>query len=98
MSTVSETWSVFLFRPLPDFSLWVRIKSTRSPGKTKPAIPVVALIGTETARMPGVSTAAMKPREPDLTMRPSVIGSPAGMPRRTTAPTSSLIVRLPLTR
>ena len=65
--------------------------STRSPGKTKPAIPVVAEIGTETARMPGERIAAMKPRSPGRTTRFSVTGSPAVIPWRTTAPSKRAI-------
>ena len=35
--------------------------STRSPGKMKPEMPEVAVTGTDTARMPGCSTAARNP-------------------------------------
>ena len=41
---------------------------------------------TDMARYPGLRTAAKKPRSPGLVMRPRVMGSPALMPRRTTAP------------
>jgi hypothetical protein len=80
-------------RTLPSFSLssrlWVRIMSTRSPGKIRPELAEVGLIGTDTARMPGSSTAARNPRSPGLTTAPSMIGSPAAMRLRTTAPIMS---------
>ncbi len=94
LSTVSLTrrvappWS-------PEVRDWVRIRSTRSPGKIRPALLVVGVIGTDTARMPGSSTAARKPRSPGLTTAPSVIGSPAAMKPRTTAPIISVSARLP---
>ena len=37
----------------PPATSWVRTRSTRSPGKTKPATPLVAETATVTARMPG---------------------------------------------
>jgi len=45
---VSETWRVTM-------------TSTRSLGRMKPPAPVSVAIGIDTARMPGVSRAAMKP-------------------------------------
>src|ERR1700720_843293 len=50
--------------------------STSSPGKTKPEIPEVAVTGTDTARIPGRSTAARKPRLPGATILLPIIGSP----------------------
>jgi hypothetical protein len=76
--------------------VWVRIRSMRSPGKIRPELAEVGVIGTETARMPGSSTAARKPRSPGLTTAPSVIGSPMPIPRRTTAPIISSWLRTPL--
>ena len=70
------------------------ITSTRSPGNTSPEIPEAALTLTETARMPGESTAARKPRSPALTTRLAVIGSPATIPLRTTAPVKPSIPSL----
>ncbi len=63
----------------------------------KPDTADVAVIGTLTARVPGWRTAAMKPRVPANTSLPSVIGSPAAMAPRTTAPTKSDSGRLPST-
>ena len=69
--------------------------STWSPGKTKPEIPEVAVTGTETARMPGRSTAARKPRLPGATILLSVIGSPGPNGSRATQPAKSSIVLAP---
>ena len=57
----------------------------------------VAVIGTLTARVPGCSTADMKPRVPASTSLPSVTGSPGAIEPRATAPTKSDIGRLPST-
>ncbi len=69
---------------------WVRTTSMRSPGKIRPAMPVVAVTGTEIARWPGFSIAARKPRSPGRTTRVSVIGSPFIRVWRTTAPSKLL--------
>ncbi len=60
--------------------------STMLPGTMKPAAADAAVTGTLTARMPGVSAAAMKPFSPFLMRRFLVIGSPAMKPRVTIAP------------
>jgi hypothetical protein len=69
--------------------------STRSPGKTRPATLDGSLTSIEIARIPGVSTAARKPRSPGRAICDSVIGSPATMPLRTTAPTMVLTSACP---
>ena len=68
---VSDT---FRGGPLLALTFCVRTRSTRSPGNTKPATPVKADTGTVTARMPGLSAAARKPRSPGLTSDPCVNG------------------------
>jgi len=49
----------------------------------------------ETARMPGLSTAARKPRPPGATILASVIGSPATKGSRATQPAKSSIFLAP---
>ena len=66
LSTVSPTRREPAGSPVISI-VWVRITSTRSPGKISPALPDALSIGTEIARMPGSSTAARKPRAPGLT-------------------------------
>ena len=61
----------------------------------KPETVEVAVAGTLTARSPGFRTAARKPREPGMTMSLSTIGAPTWNDTRATAPTKSLICRLP---
>ena len=61
----------------------------------KPDTALVAVAGTLTARRPGCSTAARKPREPGITMSVSTIGWPTWNEVRATAPTKSEIGRLP---
>ena len=61
----------------PPSTCWVSTRSTWSPGKTKPATPVDAFTGTVTARMPGPSAAARKPRSCGPTSEPRVTGWPA---------------------
>ena len=60
--------------PLTD---WVSIRSTWSPGKMKPATPVLSETGMVTARIPGPSAAARKPRSCGATSAPLVSGWPA---------------------
>eukprot|EP01035_Chromulina_nebulosa_P063690 gene63690-87110_t len=67
----------------PPGTVCVSTRSIRSPGKTKPATPVCTDTGTVTARMPGPSAAARKPRSPGLTSMPWVIGAPAVIALRT---------------
>ena len=62
------------------------MRSTRSPGKIKPEIPEVSVTGTEIARVPGLSTAARKPRLPGAMIFDSVIGSPLEIGLRATQP------------
>ena len=56
----------------------------------------VAVTGTETARMPGASTAARKPRLPGETILASVIGSPGTNGSRATQPAKLSAVRVPV--
>src|SRR6266702_1501027 len=77
--------------------MWVRRMSTRSPGKTKPEIPEVAVTATEAARIPGWRTAAKKPRSPGATIRSIVSGSPATSGERTTQPVKSSGLPAPVT-
>ena len=63
----------------------------------KPETVEVAVAGTLTARSPGLRTAARKPREPGMTISVSTIGSPTWNCLRATAPTKSVIGRLPST-
>ena len=64
----------FVLPPEALFDLVDRIRSTRSPGKTSPAMPDAAVMGNDTARIPGRSTAARKPLSPTLTTLESVTG------------------------
>ena len=68
----------------------VRIRSTRSPGQTRPARPETASTPTVTARMPDPSTAARKPRSPGLSASADSTASPLARLRLISAPSSSL--------
>src|SRR5258708_25133273 len=68
-----------------------------SPGKMKPEAPLVAVTGTEMARIPGRMTAARKPRLPGATIFDSVIGSPAAIGWRATQPENDSGERVPIT-
>src|SRR5258708_38752817 len=71
--------------------------STVSPGKMKPEAPLVAVTGTEMARIPGRMTAARNPRLPGATIFDSVIGSPAAIGGRATQPENDSGERVPIT-
>ena len=72
----------------PPATLCVSIRSMRSPGKMKPATELCMFTGTVTARMPGPSAAARKPRSPARMSEPCTTGWPAAMAVRTTEPAS----------
>jgi Flp pilus assembly protein RcpC/CpaB len=69
----------------------------RCPGFRRPVERGAASTGTETARMPGWSTAARKPRSPGTTILVLMMGSPAAMGSRATAPTSDVAGPVPAT-
>jgi hypothetical protein len=81
--------ATFSGAPSPPAISCVRMRSTRSPGKTKPATPLIVPTATVTARMPGPSAAARKPRSPGLISEPWLTGWPALISLRTTVPIRS---------
>ena len=57
---------------------YVRIRSTLSPGSSRPLTPETSLTGIEIARLPSDRTAARKPRSPGWTVADLAIGTPTG--------------------
>src|SRR4051794_28798063 len=60
--------------------------STRSFGRMNPPAPDSVVIGIETARIPGLTVAAIKPAESECTILVLLNGSPARIGARATVP------------